>query len=57
MVVGLVAASLVLILSIFAVILEGPEWRNTLKPAVLVSEDHCEEMNGTCVCPQGCFFW
>ena len=53
MVTGLIIASLVLVLSVFAVILEGPAWRSTLETAVRVSEDDCESKNGTCVCSKG----
>jgi hypothetical protein len=56
MVFGLVAASLVLILSIFAVILEGPEWRDTLKSAVQNAQDLCTETNGVCSCSEGCLY-
>ena len=53
MVAGLIIASLVLVLSVFAVILEGPAWRSTLETAVRVSQDDCESKNGTCVCSKG----
>ncbi|CAB3977559.1 Hypothetical predicted protein [Paramuricea clavata] len=51
MVLGLVTASLVLVLSIFAVILEGPVWRGSLKAAIIISENDCKDFGGRCLCP------
>ena len=51
MVLGLVTASLVLVLSIFAVILEGPAWRGSLQAAIIISENDCEDVDGRCLCP------
>ena len=53
MVFGLVVASLVLILSIFAMILEGPMWRITLKDAILLSKYDCDDEKGYCDCSPG----
>ena len=50
---GLVMASLVLLLSVFAMILEGPMWRITLRRAVLISENDCSDVQENCVCPEG----
>lgn len=54
MVFGLITASMVLVLSIFAVILEGPVWRRVLMNTARINEMECESTKDEgCFCSRG----
>ncbi|XP_028413695.1 uncharacterized protein LOC114536550 [Dendronephthya gigantea] len=49
---GLMAASMALILAMFAVVLEGPQWRRTLKDTAVINDLKCSTEDKRCVCRQ-----
>ena len=50
MVFGFVVASLLLVMSICGVVLEGPTWRNRLHISMKMNDADCKDVNSTCIC-------
>lgn len=50
---GFVAASLLLVLSICGIILEGPSWRYWLQISMKINDENCKDSNDICTCASG----